>query len=139
MSASRPIPDITRICSDSSAFRIELARPFHRVRGWMYVAAIRSASWRTPTFLQHPLLGNMRPGPANTEEEPRRSTVILCEDDRALGPPHSKGPAMATLGRGRYTHYQGSGKSYGYHGILFSTSDNSDPNTNGRRYRAIEP
>lgn len=136
MSASRPVRDIANICSDPNVFQIELQRPFQHARLRMYVAPVRSDPWRTPNFLKHPLLGNMRLGPANTDDARRRSTVIVCEDDRLLGPRHSQEDAIARLGRGRYTHYQGSGR---YYGILFSTSDNSDPNSNGRRYRAIEP
>lgn len=54
----------------------------------------------------------------------------LFEDGKAL--PHAQASHLdiRTIGRGRYSHWDFP------HGprILFSTSDNSDPNTNGRRY-----
>ncbi|MFH1345627.1 MAG: pectate lyase, partial [Pseudomonadota bacterium] len=50
------------------------------------------------------------------------SSLVLCEDNLQLGPAHSLHADIAKLGRGRYSHW---GKN-----IVFSTSDNSDPNTN---------
>ena len=59
----------------------------------------------------------------------RRSTAGLqvLEDGRALGPegiPHS---IISELGVGRYSYWHGS--------VVFSSSDNSDPRTNGRGYQ----
>jgi len=61
-----------------------------------------------------------------------RSPVLLYEDDHLLGPPHSLHRDIAELGSGRYSHWKG-------HGMVFSTSDNSDPQTNGRKYFIVVP
>jgi len=60
-----------------------------------------------------------------------RSSVALFEDDRRLGPAHADHEMIRRGGRGRYSHWQDS--------LFFSTSDGSDPNTNGRRYVAVVP
>jgi hypothetical protein len=57
------------------------------------------------------------------------STLVLCEDDRLLGPPHTGLAEISKAGLGRFSH---SGP-----GVTLSTSDNSDPNTNGRSYSAF--
>jgi len=54
------------------------------------------------------------------------SPLIILEDGVALGPGHSRGSALAESGQGRYLH---SGRR-----VRFSTPDNTDPRTNGRRY-----
>jgi hypothetical protein len=66
----------------------------------------------------------------DTIERPTRSTYLLCEDRYyALGPAHSIHTDIATKGKGRFSHWASDG-------FIFSTSDNSDPRTNGRRYLA---
>jgi hypothetical protein len=67
----------------------------------------------------------------DTDEFPRRSPVVVCEDKSALGPGHSLIMDIAQAGAGRYVHYMGA--------IFFSASDNSDPNTNGRQYSIVLP
>ncbi|TYL91779.1 hypothetical protein FXB40_28100 [Bradyrhizobium rifense] len=57
------------------------------------------------------------------ESFPTRSTAKLFEDGRPLGPAHSPQKVVD----GSYSHHRGTG-------IIFSASDNSDPNTNGRTY-----
>jgi len=54
------------------------------------------------------------------------SVLQLLEDDRPLGPPHTIHDDIRTTGLGSYSHWRG--------GLYFSTSDNSCPQTNGRRY-----
>lgn len=68
----------------------------------------------------------------DADEGDQTSPVILYEDDKPLGPAHSDHNDIETLGKGRYAHLKGQG-------ILMSTSDNSDPRTNGRRYYAVVP
>ena len=58
------------------------------------------------------------------------SPVVVCEDDRALGPPHSPHDEIRDLGGGRFSHWGGY--------VLFSTSDGSDPRINSRRYRIAQ-
>lgn len=57
------------------------------------------------------------------------SPLVLCEDDRLLGPPHTALAEVSKAGLGRFSH---AGP-----GVTLSTSDNSDPNTNGRSYSAF--
>src|SRR5581483_4098392 len=54
------------------------------------------------------------------------STLEVLEDGRALGPAHVFAEGVALWGRGRYRHDA--------RVVLFSSSDGSDPRTNGRRY-----
>jgi pectate lyase len=54
------------------------------------------------------------------------SPLELLEDDRPLGPAHTVHDTIREDGRGGYSHWRG--------GLYFSTSDNSNPETNGRRY-----
>ena len=51
---------------------------------------------------------------------------LLYEGQDLLGPADSPLPSVVSLGRGHYGWHDGQ--------LTFSTSDNSDPNTNGRRY-----
>lgn len=63
---------------------------------------------------------------ADTPPQEKRSTLIIYENGRALGPAHSTHDIISNLGRGRFSHWE--------ENLYFSTSDNSDPNTNGRQY-----
>jgi hypothetical protein len=68
---------------------------------------------------------------ADTPEAPDKSPVILYEDGTPLGPAHSVHDDISKHGHGRFSHW---GKI-----VVFSTSDNSDPRTNGREYWAVIP
>jgi len=63
---------------------------------------------------------------ADTNEMPRRSTLVVCEDHKRLGPAHTLHEDIRGTGRGRYSHWGAD--------VIFSSSDDSDPNTNRRRY-----
>lgn len=63
---------------------------------------------------------------ADTPEHPRRSPLFVLEDDLRLQIPHGHHPLIRGKGLGRYSHWEDK--------LLFSTSDNTDPNTNGRAY-----
>ena len=58
------------------------------------------------------------------------SSLLLFEDGRPLGPAHAPHDEMRALGGGRFSHW-------GAH-LYFTTSDNSDPRSNGRRYTVRE-
>jgi hypothetical protein len=58
----------------------------------------------------------------------QHSSLRLYEDGKPLGPPFAKRQQMVEEGRGYYWHRP--------HRLSFTTSDNSDPRTNGRTYRA---
>ncbi len=64
--------------------------------------------------------------PFDTVQNPFCSPLRLTEDGQAWGFAHCHWPALEAFGEGRYRHEEGS--------LLFATSDNSDPNTNGREY-----
>jgi len=55
-----------------------------------------------------------------------RSKLVILEDGKPLESPHSAYVDIAAQGKGRYNHWGG--------GLYFSSSDNTDPRTNGRSY-----
>lgn len=67
---------------------------------------------------------NVPPGDSNSH--PIASMLGLFEDGKLLGPPHSSHETIRMIGKGAYSHWGNA--------LYFSTSDGSDPNTNGRRY-----
>jgi hypothetical protein len=60
------------------------------------------------------------------------SPLLVYENDKLLGPAHSQHTDVEKIGGGRYSHWKGIG-------LLFSTSDNTDPRKNGRIYWAVVP
>lgn len=94
--------------------RFELKRPFAAVEG-------RSFATSLPAFA----------GIADTTNGPTRSPLLLCEGNIALGPPHTQHADIAAKGAGRFSHWDTK--------IIFSSSDGSDPNTNGQTYIAVKP
>ena len=70
-------------------------------------------------------------GPDDSVTAPERSTLMLFEDSRHLGPAHSVHEDIWSLGGGRFSHWGGS--------LLFSSSDNTSVATNGREYFAFVP
>jgi hypothetical protein len=66
---------------------------------------------------------------SDTNAAPTQSKFLVCENNYLMGPPHTLHTEIAAKGKGRFSHYS---KSF-----IFSASDNSDPNTNGRRYWAV--
>ena len=59
-----------------------------------------------------------------------RSRLVLFEDSKALPVPHAPHEEIRRLGGGRYSHWGAQ--------IYFSTPDNTDPRSNGRRYTVEE-
>jgi hypothetical protein len=64
-------------------------------------------------------------------DAPTRSKLLVCENNSPLGPMHSAHADIAKQGRGRYSHWNAN--------LIFSASDNTDPNTNGRTYVVVQP
>jgi hypothetical protein len=64
---------------------------------------------------------------ADEPDAPQQSPMILYEDGRPLGPPHSAHADISKFGLGRFSHWKNAG-------FIFSSSDNSNPNYNGRNY-----
>jgi predicted O-methyltransferase YrrM len=63
---------------------------------------------------------------ADSPDNPRRSPLILYENGVPFLEAHEPHEYIRAEGGGFFSHWQDS--------LFFSTSDNSDPNTNGRRY-----
>lgn len=61
------------------------------------------------------------------------SAARLYEDDKPLGPANSDRQEIVTKGGGRFQFFRDSTSFFGPV-LLLSTSDNSNPNTNGRKY-----
>lgn len=59
---------------------------------------------------------------------PDASDLILFEDGRPLGPAHSSHAEIRRQGAGRFSHWDAA--------LWFSSSDGTDPRTNGRSYHA---
>ena len=71
---------------------------------------------------------------ADTADNTTRSTIVIYEDNIPLGPAHSTHADVGNIGRGRFSHWR-----FSYPMFLFSSSDNTDPRTNGRTYWAVKP
>jgi SAM-dependent methyltransferase len=65
-------------------------------------------------------------GVADSLESRQRSRLMLYEDGVPIGFAHAPHSHIEKYGCGRYSHWAD--------GLIFSATDNSDPNTNGRRY-----
>ena len=92
---------------------IPLQAPFHPQSGFSYAVEL-------PTL----------EASADTAAEPRRSHLMLYEDGAILGLAHSIHDHIARYGKGRHSHWGPK--------LYFSSSDNSDPNTNGHTYAYCE-
>lgn len=75
------------------------------------------------------LLDHIPPG--DSIDEPFGSGLDLLEDGRGLGPAHALHSDIVEKGYGRFSHWR--------EVLYFSTSDNSDPRCNGRRYEVYLP
>lgn len=64
--------------------------------------------------------------------EKTRSPFLLYENNTPLGPAHSWHDTIVQEGHGRFSHWKDIG-------FIFSASDNTNPNTNGRRYWVRRP
>jgi len=76
---------------------------------------------------------------ADVDLDNQKSPVVLYEDLTPLGSPHSKRTEVEDFGLGRYYHSKLEGRPDSWRFFTFSTSDNSDPRTNGRTYWAVVP
>jgi hypothetical protein len=68
---------------------------------------------------------------ADATDHDTNSPVLLYEDGRLLGPAHQTHGEIARLGQGRYDHWNGQ--------MAFSSSDGTNPISNGRTYWAVLP
>jgi 2-polyprenyl-3-methyl-5-hydroxy-6-metoxy-1,4-benzoquinol methylase len=90
----------------------KLEPPFEKGAGRIWVALLTDLAER-----------------ADTVQTPARSEIQLLEDGTWLPFGHSPHVSIERLGGGRFSHW---GERF-----FFSTSDNSDPNTNGRIYSIV--
>jgi hypothetical protein len=100
--------------AEPSGDKIALHRPFYRFGNFGTVANL-------------PELGAL----ADQAGDDARSGVLLYEFDHPLGPPHRPHGEIAELGHGRFSHWNDL--------MVFSASDGTDANTNGRKYWAVLP
>jgi hypothetical protein len=85
----------------------------------------------TYAFRVYPVVPGSTP---DDKDHVEQSTLQLCENGKPLGPAHSVHGDVTAIGRGHYSYW----RSYETV-LLFSTSDNSDPNTHGRTYSVADP
>jgi hypothetical protein len=71
---------------------------------------------------------------ADSDDNNGRSTIELYENDTRLGPAHSDHSEVGSLGRGRFSHWRKNGTT-----MFWSSSDNTNPATNGRAYWVVRP
>ena len=72
---------------------------------------------------------------AGTAHGALHAAAILLEDGKPLGPPHAFNDVIQGIGAGAYSF-----RTIGLdRALAFSTSDNSDPRTNGRKYSISYP
>ena len=69
---------------------------------------------------------------ADSSDATERSPIVLYENGIPLGPAHSWHADIAKIGHGRFSHWRGIG-------IVFSASDNSNPNVNWKHYSISRP
>jgi hypothetical protein len=92
---------------------IPLHRPFRAHSGFSFVAALPSLE-----------------GVADSMAQPRRSRLMLYENGVMLGLAHNIKDHVSRYGKGRFCHWGSD--------LYFSSSDGSNPNTNGRTYAYCE-
>lgn len=97
---------------------LRLSPPFEKELGHAHVARLRNLP-------QAAALAAM----ADSSEAPRRSRLRLLENGRELGPAHAAHARIRAEGSGAYSHWGSE--------LYFSSSDGTDPNTNGRRYELL--
>src|SRR5262245_14288735 len=68
---------------------------------------------------------------SDTTEKGTYSRAIICEGDHQIGPAHTQWVEITQRGFGRFSHYNDA--------VVFSSSDNTDPNSNGRQYKIVIP
>lgn len=64
--------------------------------------------------------------PGDSESSPNGSTLRLFENGKELGPAHTSHKNIRRYGKGRFSHWGNT--------LYFSSSDNTDPRRNGRKY-----
>lgn len=76
---------------------------------------------------------------SDDSEDNMRSPIVIYENLTPLGPGLSYVRDIQTIGGGRFAHARLGQRPDSWRFYIFSTSDNSDPRTNGRKYWAVLP
>ena len=109
---------------------------FGRVTGRAALATFAS----TPPVKRnggHCLLTPVRNSPVfDVANDCRRSPMRLFEDGVELGPAHAPHQEIRDFGGGRFSQWESDWDRFWQRWLYWSTSDNSDPMTNGRTYEA---
>lgn len=99
---------------DNAEIAIKLKKPYGQEGTSAYYAPLKE-------------LASIADGP----DHPERSPLVVFENRLPLNSAHALHEDVRMLGHGRYSHWNNS--------LIFSTSDNSNPNLNGRVYWAVVP
>jgi predicted O-methyltransferase YrrM len=113
---------------------------FGRLAGPEAIATLRTSTGPFPKGLGFSYLSFLDTAePGDTLTNLTRSPTRFFEDEVELGPGHALHKAIRNHGNGRFSHWA-TGDTPTDEGLcesmlVFSSSDNTDPNGNGRRYR----
>jgi len=100
--------------------KVRLVPPFTRLHGSKFAVGVE----------KYKLFDEL----ADSDDNNTRSTIELYENRTRLGPAHSGASEIANLGYGRFSHWREKRTL-----VLWSSSDNTDPTTNGRAYWLVKP
>ncbi len=89
-------------------------------------------AWRVQHIMPFDAAALRRYPADDPTDEHGHSPVMVYEDDKPLGPAHTNFAGISRLGHGRFSYWS-------RQALIFSTSDGSDPNSNGRHYWAVVP
>jgi pectate lyase len=123
---------LAKIVGGMMVVAISFATTFHLLKRYTNICIGGNpitASAPFKSFGEKGFIAGVQVANGDSSGEPSRSTLILCEDEKRLGPAHSLHTDIRDKGLGRYSHWGAE--------VVFSTSDNSDPNTNHRRYSYV--
>ncbi|MEI6503638.1 MAG: tetratricopeptide repeat protein, partial [Armatimonadota bacterium] len=111
---------------DPQADEFLLSAPTHPRQKWLIEQA-PLGGLEVVHEIGHNSIAKIDLGRDGDQETGGKSELVLLEDGKPLGPAHSLHQLIRDEGKGRYSHW-------GRTGLYFSSSDNSDPLTNGRQY-----
>jgi hypothetical protein len=112
-------PSVSHAGPNVAGEKVLLSRPFVRLGTSEFGVIVRDGKFGTI---------------ADSADNNQRSPIEIYENERRVGPPHSDHADIAEIGLGRYSHWRSHEANF-----LFSSSDNSDPQINGRAYWAVKP
>jgi len=103
---------IPRLSEFDTSQVVSLKKPFTKELGFAWYASLNE-------YRSH----------ADDMGDPYRSKLVLLENGNPLWHRHILHDEIRKIGCGRYSHWND--------GLIFSTSDNTDPNANGRSYQIL--